>query len=87
MKVTLFLLAACLMLVACSPKTETSDDVASETAPEKKQLYIDVHDLGKVTFADVAEAHKKDLAAQGKNNVSFIKYWVDEDAGKVYCLS
>jgi hypothetical protein len=75
-----------VILAACSPKTETSEATA-ETAPEQKRLYIDVHDLDKVTFADVAEAHKKDLAAQGKNDVKFIKYWVDEEAGKVYCLA
>lgn len=87
MKITLFLMAACLVLVACNPKTETSNDATAEADPKKKQLYIDVHDLGKVTFADVAEAHKKDLAVQGKHDVNFIKYWVDEEAGKVYCLS
>jgi hypothetical protein len=87
MKITLSLMAGCLVLVACSQKTDTTSEATAETTPEQKHLYIDVHDLGKVAFADVAEAHKKDLAAQGKNNVSFIKYWVDEEAGKVYCLS
>ena len=54
-----------------------------------KQLYIDVHELqpGKVKFADVAEAHRKDLATQGKYGVDFVKYWVDESKGLVYCLS
>ncbi len=48
-----------------------------------------MHDLepGKVTFADVEGAHKKDLATQDKYGVNFIKYWVDEEKGKVYCLS
>ncbi len=54
-----------------------------------KQLFIDVHELepGKVTYEDVAEAHKKDLATQDKYGVQFVKYWVDEAAGKVFCLS
>lgn len=54
-----------------------------------QQLYMDVHYLpaGKVKFEDVAAAHKKDLAAQKKYGVSFIKYWVDENKGIVYCLS
>ena len=54
-----------------------------------KHLFIDVHQLepGKVKYTDVAEAHKKDLATQGKYGVSFIKYWVDESKGLVYCLS
>jgi hypothetical protein len=54
-----------------------------------KNLYIDVHDLepGKVSFQDVAGAHQKDLAVEGKYGVDFIKFWVDEAKGKVYCLS
>ena len=53
-----------------------------------QQLFIDVHELnGQVKFEDVAAAHKKDLATQSKYGVSFIKYWVDEPKGLVYCLS
>lgn len=75
-----------LAIVACNPQKENANTLAEETAGEK-QLYIDVHDLDKVAFNDVAEAHKKDLATQDKYGVKFIKYWVDEEAGKVYCLS
>lgn len=52
-------------------------------------LYIDIHKLepGKVHFADVAKAQEKDLAVQGKYGVNFLKYWVDEKAGVVMCLS
>lgn len=62
------------------------------TEPEKKStehLYLDVHHLGpgKVTAEAVAEAHAKDLAVQRKYGVHFIKYWVDEAGGNVYCLS
>src|SRR5262245_7660990 len=53
-----------------------------------QQLFVDVHELNsQVKFEDVAAAHKKDLATQGKYGVSFIKYWVDESKGLVYCLS
>jgi hypothetical protein len=54
-----------------------------------KKLFMDVHHLGagKVKAADVADAHKKDLATQGKHGVEFKAYWVDEKAGDVYCLS
>lgn len=53
------------------------------------QLYIDVHHLGpgKVTAEAVAKAHAKDLAVEGKYGVHFLKYWVDEAGGDVYCLS
>lgn len=54
-----------------------------------KQLYIDVHYLGagKITYEGVAAAHAKDLAAEGKYGVEFIKYWVDTAKGAVFCLS
>src|ERR1043166_6444519 len=62
---------------------------ASDTEKPKRKLYMDVHDLGlgKVDFAAVEGAHKKDLATQSEFGVNFIKYWVDEQAGKVYCLA
>jgi hypothetical protein len=52
-------------------------------------LFIDVHNMpaGKVRFADVAGAHKKDLAVQGKHGVNFLKYWVDEKNSRIYCLA
>lgn len=80
-----------LFLTSCNkanPKTLEATEPLAETAPEL-HYFIDVHDLepGKVTFADVEAAHKKDLAAQGKHGVSFEKFWVDEAHGKVYCLS
>lgn len=62
---------------------------AQTMTPDSTHLYIDVHHLGagKVTAAAVAGAHQKDLAVEKKYNVSFIKYWVDESKGDVYCLS
>jgi len=55
----------------------------------KNTLYIDVHYLpeGKVKAEDVAAAHAKDLAVESKYGVQFLKYWVDESKGIVYCLS
>jgi len=52
-------------------------------------LYLDIHQLGegKVTAADVAGAHQKDLAVQGKYGVNLINYWVDEKRGTVMCLA
>jgi hypothetical protein len=50
-------------------------------------MFMDVHTLeGGVTIADVAEAHAADLATQGAYGVSYLKYWVDEEAGKIFCL-
>ena len=50
-------------------------------------LFMDVHNIeGGVSVDDVAGAHKADLATQGKYGVSYLRYWVDEEAGKIFCL-
>ena len=61
----------------------------AQSQNSKNNLYIDVHYLpdGKVKYEDVAAAHAKDLATESKYGVQFIKYWVDESKGVVYCLS
>jgi hypothetical protein len=56
------------------------------TKTNGKKLFMDVHELGHVTAGDVAAVHLKDLATQGKYDVEFKAYWVDEKNGKVYCL-
>lgn len=84
--------AVAIVVARCDkPRNEEADETTAEvTEPVKeKHLFMDVHNLepGKVTFEAVADAHQKDLATQGKYDVSFIKYWVDEELGKVYCLA
>jgi Nickel responsive protein SCO4226-like len=71
-----------------SPESQTAKNEPPKDTT-KKSLFIDVHNLqpGKVNFADVMAAHQKDLATEGKYDVNFIKFWVDEKKGKVYCLS
>lgn len=50
-------------------------------------LYMDVHSIeGGVSAGDVAAAHMKDLQEQAKHGVDYKSYWVDEKAGKVFCL-
>ena len=50
-------------------------------------LYMDVHNIeGAVSVDDVVEAHKKDLETQGQHGVNYLRYWVDEKQGKVFCL-
>lgn len=48
--------------------------------------YIDIHDIRGVTADDVAKAHEADLQKQEKYGVSYLKYWVNESCGKVFCL-
>ena len=50
-------------------------------------LFMDTHTLeGGVSAADVAAAHQADLATQGPYGVHYLRYWVDEEAGKIFCL-
>jgi hypothetical protein len=50
-------------------------------------LFMDVHHMdGEVSAKDVAEAHQKDMQTQGQYGVDYKNYWVDEKAGKIFCL-
>jgi hypothetical protein len=49
-------------------------------------LYMDIHNLPGVTSDAVAEAHIKDLQTQARHGVKYLRYWVDEQGGKVFCL-
>ena len=50
-------------------------------------LYLDIHEhVPGLTAEAVAGAHAKDLQAQGKRGVKYLKYWFDEGTGKVFCL-
>ena len=69
------------------PAQATSQN--SNTNQQAKHLYLDVHHVGpgKVTTKDAEGAHQKDLEVQKKYGVNFIKYWVDEANGNIYCLA
>ena len=50
-------------------------------------LYMDVHHMdGGVSAEDVAGAHARDVEVQGSHGVDYKHYWVDEKAGKIFCL-
>ncbi|MFY9927185.1 MAG: DUF4242 domain-containing protein [Streptosporangiaceae bacterium] len=50
-------------------------------------LYLDVHTIdGGVTADDVAKAHLADLQTEGTYDVRYLRYWVNEEQGKVFCL-
>ena len=52
-------------------------------------LFMDVHQsIPEGTSAkDVAEAHSQDMKVQDKYGVKMLNYWVDDKAGKVFCLA
>ena len=51
-------------------------------------LFLDVHQKlpEGAGAADVAQAHAADVKTQDQYGVKYLKYWVDEGAGKVFCL-
>ncbi len=50
-------------------------------------LFINVHDkVDGLTAEAVVETHHHDLQAQYQHSVKFVKSWLDEDSGKVFCL-
>lgn len=50
-------------------------------------LFMELHTIsGGVTLADVTAAHAADLATQGAHDVRYLRYWVNEPAGKIFCL-
>ena len=50
-------------------------------------LFMDTHTIeGPVTIDDVAKAHAADLQTQDAYGVRYLRYWVDQDHGKIFCL-
>jgi hypothetical protein len=50
-------------------------------------LYMDIHSIdGGVSIDDVAKAHGADLDTQGEHDVRYLRYWVNENQGKIFCL-
>ncbi len=49
-------------------------------------MYLDIHDIPGVKAGDVVGAHAADVRVQAQYGVNYKHYWVDEEAGKVFCL-
>lgn len=50
-------------------------------------LFMDVHTVeGGVAVEDVAKAHMADLQTQSAYDVKYMRYWVSEAEGKIFCL-
>ena len=50
-------------------------------------LFMDVHQIASgVAMDDVAKAHLADLQVQAAHDVRYLRYWVDEQGGRVFCL-
>jgi hypothetical protein len=44
------------------------------------------HKVEGLTAEALAGAHQRDLETQAKHNVNYLKYWFNEQTGRVYCL-
>ena len=50
-------------------------------------LFMDIHSHIEGLTADaVANAHAADVKTQDKYGVKYLRYWFDENSGKVFCL-
>jgi class 3 adenylate cyclase len=49
-------------------------------------MFIDIHDVPGVTPDDVAKAHLMDQHIQAGHGVEYVKYWLNEKQGKLFCL-
>jgi hypothetical protein len=50
-------------------------------------LYMDVHHkVEGLTAEAVAGAHARDLEVQKQHGVNYLKYWFNEDTGRIYCV-
>jgi len=50
-------------------------------------LFMDSHAIdGGVKASDVARAHLAYLRTQDRYGVRYLRYWVDEAAGRIFCL-
>ena len=49
-------------------------------------IFMDRHDLRGMTAAEIASAHKLDLATQELYGVKFLTYWFDDQRGTAFCL-
>ena len=55
--------------------------------PSRVPLFMDRHEFEKITAADIAAAHLKDLEVQGRHGVHFLNYWFDEVRQHAFCLA
>jgi len=50
-------------------------------------LFMDIHHKVEGLTSDaVAQAHKKDVETQKEYGVKYLKYWYNDNDGRVFCL-
>ena len=49
-------------------------------------MFMDIHDAPGITLEDVAKTHQADRQVESKYGVEYLKYWLNQQNGKIYCL-
>lgn len=49
-------------------------------------IFMDIHNVPGATAEDLRKAHDADMNIQHKHGVVCLKYWLNEEAGKAFCL-
>ena len=49
-------------------------------------MYMDIHNVPGATVEDLRKAHEADMDIQHKHGVQCLRYWLNEEAGKAFCL-
>jgi len=49
-------------------------------------LYMDIHKSAEITIEDVKKAHVADKSIQDRYGVKYHQFWVNKEAGMVFCL-
>lgn len=49
-------------------------------------LFMDLHKIPNITIEDAKKAHVADEAIQHQYGVKYLQFWVNEEAGQLYCL-
>src|SRR5258708_23441503 len=67
---------------------QAGNEPAQQTGEEQTMaLFMDTDTMdGAVSLDDVAKAHAADLQTQDGYGVHYLRYWVDQEHGKIFCL-
>src|SRR5690349_9864632 len=49
-------------------------------------LFMDLHKIPKITIEEAKKAHVADEMIQQKYGVKYLQFWVNEQAGSLFCL-
>jgi class 3 adenylate cyclase len=68
------------------PNLDLTEGFLSVYSRAAMPIYMDRHNATGAKTADLAEAHRRDLEAQARHEVSFLAYWFDAQRGLAFCL-